>query len=111
VLVAAHGIPVAAAIATSAVLSRQFHAPHGVVGVLGQWGLLFAASTAVLLLVDRGARRLLPLAALLKLSMLFPDAAPKRLRVARHSGSVRRLQARLDEAKALGADDEPTRAA
>ena len=111
VVVAAHAIPIAAAVLTSAILSRRFHEPGGVAEMVGQWGLLFAASTAVLLVVDRAAKRLLPLAALLKLSMLFPDAAPKRLAVARRSGSVRSLQSRLDEAKALGADDEPTRAA
>lgn len=111
VLVAAHAIPIAAAVLTSALLSRRMHEPDGWVEMVGQWTLLLAASTAVLLLVDRGAKRLLPLAALLKLSMLFPDAAPKRLRVARRAGSVRSLEARLEEAKALGADDEPTRAA
>jgi putative nucleotidyltransferase with HDIG domain len=111
VVVAAHLIPISAAIATSALLSRQFHRPDGLAETAGQWGLLFAASTAVLLLVDRAAKRLLPLAALLKLSMLFPDRAPKRLSVARRSGSVRKLEARLAEARALGADDEPTRAA
>lgn len=111
VLVAAHGIPIAAAVATSAALSRRFHEPDGLAGAVAQWGLLLAASTAVLLVVDRAAKRLLPLAALLKLSMLFPDAAPKRMKVARRSGGVRNLQARLDEARALGADDEPTRAA
>jgi len=111
VVIAAHAIPVAAAVATSAALSRQLHEPSGWTGAVAQWGLLFAASTAVLLVVDRAAKRLLPLAALLKLSMLFPDAAPKRLSVAVRSGSVRNLQARLDEARALGADDEPTRAA
>ena len=110
-VVLAHALPIAAAVATSAVLSRRFTEPEGWTGHAGQWALLFAASTAVLLVVDRGAKRLLPLAALLKLSMLFPDAAPKRLTVARKSGSVRNLQARLDEAKALGADDQPTRAA
>jgi putative nucleotidyltransferase with HDIG domain len=110
-VVVAHALPIGAAVATSALLSRQLTEPHGWTGHLGQWTLLFAASTAVLLVVDRGAKRLLPLAALLKLSMLFPDAAPKRLTVARKSGSVRNLQARLEEAKALGADDQPTRAA
>jgi HD-GYP domain-containing protein (c-di-GMP phosphodiesterase class II) len=111
VLVAAHGIPIAAAVATSAILSRRFHEPSSWMAAVGQWSLLLAASTVVLLIVDRASKRLLPLAALLKLSMLFPDAAPKRLSVARKSGSVRNLQSRLEEAKALGADDEPTRAA
>jgi putative nucleotidyltransferase with HDIG domain len=111
VLVAAHGIPIAAAVATSALLSRRLHEPGSLASAVLQWGFLFATSTAVLLVVDRGSKRLLPLAALLKLSMLFPDAAPKRLTVARKSGSIRNLEARLAEAKALGADDEPTRAA
>lgn len=111
VVLAAHAVPVTSAVASSAVLSRQLHEPGGLTGAVVQWGLLLAVSTAVLLAVDRAAKRLLPLAALLKLSMLFPDAAPKRLTVARKSGSVRNLQARLAEAKALGADDEPTRAA
>lgn len=110
-MVAAHAIPIAAAVLTSAFLSRRLHEPDGWEAMVGQWLLLLGASTLVLLLVDRGAKRLLPLAALLKLSMLFPDAAPKRLQVARRSGSVRNLEARLEEAKALGADDEPTRAA
>jgi putative nucleotidyltransferase with HDIG domain len=111
VLVAAHGIPIVAAVLTSAILSRHLHAPGSFTAAVVQWGFLFAASTAVLLLVDRASKRLLPLAALLKLSMLFPDSAPKRLTVARKSGSIRNLEARLEEAKALGADDEPTRAA
>jgi putative nucleotidyltransferase with HDIG domain len=111
VLVAAHGIPIVAAVLTSAILSRHLHAPGSFTAAVAQWGFLFAASTAVLLLVDRASKRLLPLAALLKLSMLFPDSAPKRLTVARKSGSIRNLEARLEEAKALGADDEPTRAA
>lgn len=111
VVVAAHAIPIGAAVGASAFLSRQFQEPASWGGAVGQWSLLLVVSTVVLLVVDRAARRLLPLAALLKLSMLFPDAAPKRLSVARRSGSVRNLQARLVEAKALGADDEPTRAA
>ena len=111
VVVVAHAVPIAAAVATSAILSRRFHEPSGWAVAAAQWALLFAASIAVLLIVDRAAKRLLPLAALLKLSMLFPDAAPKRLSVARRSGSIRNLQVRLEEAKSLGAEDEPTKAA
>lgn len=110
-VVAAHAVPVVAAVVTSITCSRFFPEPGSWGEMLLQWVVLFAASTAVLLVVDRGARRLLPLAALLKLSMLFPDEAPKRLSVARRSGSVRHLAARLEEARALGHDDEPTRAA
>ena len=111
VVVVAHAVPILAAVATSIACSRFFPRPDGWSERVVQWIVLFAGSTAVLLVVDRGARRLLPLAALLKLSMLFPDEAPKRLSVARRSGSVRNLQVRLEEARALGHDDEPTRAA
>ena len=40
------------------------------------WVLLSGAATAVLIGLDRVARRLLPLAALLNLSLVFPDEAP-----------------------------------
>ena len=111
VVAVAHAVPILAAVVTSIGCSRLFPDPDGWAEMLLQWVVLFAASTAVMIVVDRAARRLLPLAALLKLSMLFPDEAPKRLSVARRSGTVRNLKARLEEARALGHDDEPTRAA
>jgi hypothetical protein len=41
---------------------------------------------------ERVARRFLPLATLLKLSMLFPTGAPSRFKVARKAGSLRQLE-------------------
>ena len=59
------------------------------------WGRLplavGCAATGVWL-VERAARRLLPLAALLELSLLFPDRAPSRFRVALRAGSTRDLR-------------------
>ncbi len=75
------------------------------------WLIVAAASTGVLLLTDRAARRLLPLAALLNLSIVFPDHAPSRYRVARRAGGVRTLQARLERARQLGVEREPVAAA
>lgn len=46
-------------------------------------GLLLAVGLAVAVVLERSARRLLPIALLLKLSMIFPDRAPSRLRLAR----------------------------
>ncbi len=46
-------------------------------------------------LAGAAGRRLLPLAALLRVSLLFPDQAPSRLRVARLSGSSRALTRRV----------------
>lgn len=106
-----HLVPIAAAVAVSAFLSRRLSAPHGTGETITRWTVLLVSSTAVLFVLDRLARRALPLAALLKLSMVFPDRAPQRLAVARRAGSVRHLEHRLAEAKALGADDEPARAA
>lgn len=53
------------------------------------WGLavLLAVAVAVAAAVERGARRLLPIALLLKLSMIFPDRAPSRLALARSAAT------------------------
>ena len=52
-------------------------------------------ATLVLGLADRALRRLLPVAALFKLSLVFPDRAPSRFRTAIRSGTVRQLQRQL----------------
>jgi putative nucleotidyltransferase with HDIG domain len=46
---------------------------------------------AVAVLAERGARRLLPMTTLLKLSLLFPDQAPSRFKVARQANATQRL--------------------
>src|SRR5437660_1554043 len=61
-----------------------------------------AAMVLVVIAVERVARRLLPLAALLNLSLLFPDQAPKRFAVARRVGRPRDLQRQLQEARDKG---------
>ena len=102
-------------------LLRAAH-PHGH-GPLW-YVVLLGSAVAVSLVVDRVARVFLPLAALLRLTMLFPDRAPSRLRLARRAGSSRQLAARLAERDrsastvaedvlalltALGAHDKRTR--
>ncbi len=67
--------------------------------------------TVVLLATDRLARRAMPLAVLLKMTMVFPDRAPKRLAVVRKSGSTRNLARRVEEARTHGIEDEPVVAA
>ena len=62
-------------------------------------------------LTDRVARRLLPLAVLLKMTLVFPDQAPKRMAVARKAGSTRDLARRVQEAKDNGMRDAPVIAA
>lgn len=55
-----------------------------------------------MILVDRALRRLLPLAVLLKLTLVFPDRAPSRFRVARRSENIHELRERLDAARGRG---------
>jgi hypothetical protein len=75
-----------------------------------RWWLLPAAAVSVVVCVgvERLTRRLLPLAALLKLSMLFPDRAPSRFKVARRALSVSSLseQAGTARTKDAGASAE-----
>ena len=107
----AYAVPVGAAIGVSLALSGHLPRPGGPWIEAGDWTALVGLSSAVLVVVDRLSRRLLPLAALLELSLLFPDHAPRRLAVARRAGSIRNLHARIEEAKRNGIADEPARAA
>ncbi|HUZ70359.1 MAG TPA: HD-GYP domain-containing protein [Candidatus Saccharimonadales bacterium] len=95
-------VPAVAGIAAGTFLSRLL--PH-TTGV-GPAILSFAAISAVMLVtiiaLERAGRRLLPLAALLNLSLLFPDRAPKRFAVARRVGRPRDLQRQLQEARDRG---------
>jgi hypothetical protein len=56
--------------------------------------LVLATSVAVSIGTERLTRRLLPLSTLLKLSMLFPDRAPSRFKVARGAAGAHRTLAR-----------------
>jgi HD-GYP domain-containing protein (c-di-GMP phosphodiesterase class II) len=79
--------------------------------LVGWWLTVLAVPTVVLVATDRLARRALPLAVLLKMTMVFPDRAPKRLAVARKAGSTRDLARRVEEARTQGIEDEPVVAA
>jgi putative nucleotidyltransferase with HDIG domain len=63
-----------------------------------------------LVIATRAARRLLPLAALLRLSLVFPDRAPRRFSTALRAGTARQLQARIAAAQASEQDDPATAA-
>ncbi len=66
------------------------------------WAAVLGTSTAVFVVVERGGRRLLPLSALLKMTMVFPDRAPTRLAVARRIGLTRDLERRVAGNEELG---------
>jgi HD-GYP domain-containing protein (c-di-GMP phosphodiesterase class II) len=95
-------VPAAAGIVAGTVVSRLL--PHA--AGFGPAALSFAAVSLVMLVtivgLERAGRRLLPLAALLNLSLLFPDRAPQRFAVARRVGKPRDLQRQLQEARDKG---------
>ncbi len=69
--------------------------------------VLVVLSLVTAMLVERLARAFLPLATLLKLTMLFPDKAPSRFKVARGASSTRWLQEEVE----MGKDDSESAAA
>lgn len=62
-----------------------------------------ALVTAILLVVSRLLRRLLPLSTLLRLTLYFPDRAPSRFEVARRAFSPNALHERLERDRQNGA--------
>lgn len=91
--------PFAMAVLATAAAARHLARPTGP-AVIGWWLLLALVATVVAAVADRVSRELFPLAALLQLSLLFPDRAPSRWAIARRSGSVRHLRRRIDAAEA-----------
>ena len=96
-------VPIAASIVGIHFASSIVPVPTGSPWLFLLWWVgLSALATGILILVDRVSRRLLPLVALLKLSLVFPDQAPSRLRTALRSGTVESLEQRVAEARAKG---------
>ena len=95
-------VPAAVGIAAGAALGRVLPRPNGFAGAALSFATVSLVMLATIIAVERAARRLLPLAALLNLSMLFPDRAPKRFAVARRVGKPRDLQRQLQQARDRG---------
>ena len=107
----AYLLPIALAVLAAFLVGRRLPVPTSWGGAVGAWLLLSVVSTVVLLGADRVARRLLPLSALLRLSLVFPDHAPSRYRVARSAASTRQLEAEVEAARSASTADERTEAA
>jgi HD-GYP domain-containing protein (c-di-GMP phosphodiesterase class II) len=102
--------PIAAGVTAGVALSRVIPRPEGA-AIAGWWAALLLTSFVVTEVVGRFLRRLLPLAVLMKLTLIFPDRAPSRFAMARRVGSIRNLEERVRHAKEHGLDDDPSRAA
>jgi HD domain len=107
--IAVFAIPVAASFGVALLLGhllpRAGSLPTHVLWVV----VIAAASLLTLLAVERATRQLVPLAALLDLSLIFPDKAPARFAVARRTGRPRDLQASLQRAQDSGHEDDARR--
>lgn len=88
--------PMAVGLGVVLALSDALHRPATLPALLGWWSLISIAGFVALFLTERGTRRLLPLAALLRLSLLFPDHAPARFAMARKSARPKQVLARLE---------------
>jgi len=97
-------VPVGLSILSTIVLVRLAPPPSEIGLRLAWFVAIIAAATLVMTLSDRIARRLLPLVALLKLTLVFPDQAPSRFAVALRSGTTRQLVERARDVSSRPAD-------
>ena len=104
-------LPMAVGLLVAFALTRAIERPAGLAGTLAWWLGIMVVATLAVRLTDRWARRLLPLAVLMRVSLAFPDKAPPRLRLALRSGNTRNLEELLADAEAAGREDDLTRAA
>jgi HD-GYP domain-containing protein (c-di-GMP phosphodiesterase class II) len=109
--VAIAGIPVLGAIGAAFVLHRLVPVPDATAGVVIRIVAIVLSAMVVLVVVERSTRRLAPLAALLRMSLLFPDRAPSRFSTALRSGNSKQLADRVEEIKRTGLSLEPNEAA
>lgn len=79
-------------------------------GLVHQWGsrwvqvgVVLVVAVVASVLVSRLTSRLLPLAVLLRMTMIFPDRAPSRLKVARRTTGMKDIQTRM---KSLSLDEQ-----
>ena len=90
-------VPFAASVVAAYVLSRALPAAPGTALLVARLLAIAVAATVVLRLVDVVMRRLLPLATLLDLTLVFPDQAPSRYRMALRNGASNvELQERIE---------------
>jgi putative nucleotidyltransferase with HDIG domain len=93
--------PIAVGLGVVWALTDELRRPAHLPGLIGWWLLISLAGFVALILTERATRRLLPLAALLRLSLLFPDHAPARFALARRAARPKQVLERLER---LGKD-------
>ena len=103
-------VPAVAGALASWEVSRIWTEPSGFWAVFSWFVVLVAVAVAVVLLVQRVARKFLPLAWLFSLTMAFPDRTPSRLVTARRAASRRARHQALERLRQHGLGDDPAEA-
>src|SRR5271156_3543464 len=89
---AAVAAPFAVSIVAAMAVGREIPRGEALFRQALWWVAVLGSSAVAFVGAERLCRRLLPLAALLKMTMLFPDQAPKRMKVAWRAGTTRELE-------------------
>src|SRR6266511_2073116 len=103
--------PAVAAAAVGIAISRWLPIPQGTAETAAWWALFLAATVATWLVCASLLYRLLPLATLLDLTLLFPDAAPSRFAVLRRNANPRQLERELRRVQEMDPSTEPSKRA
>jgi hypothetical protein len=104
-------VPALAGMAAAWGVTQLLGDPSGVAETIGWWTALVGAAVAAVVVTQRLAKRLLPLAWLLQLTLAFPDRAPSRLSIARRAARGRALRKAAADARRDGLGDDATAAA
>ena len=103
--------PLVVAAGVSIGLSVVLPTPSSWRWALVRIAMIAALSMTTITIVERSARRLLPLSTLLRLSLVFPDQAPSRFKLALKAGSGKRMERALTEARTNGLSADRAQAA
>ena len=101
-------LPMVASVVVGWIAARAMPHPSSPLSIVAWWAVFLLALTVPAALCVKLGRRVLPMAALLKLTLVFPDRAPSRLQVAKRAGRTRDLKRRLASGEA---SDDATEAA
>ncbi len=104
-------VPFLLAVIVTLAISSGLAAPTTRAGQVSQILFLVAISAIVMLATDRVAKLAAPVALLLRISMVFPDRAPSRVRVAMRCSSEEELRKTLLEVNDGGLGDTANEAA
>jgi hypothetical protein len=88
-------LPVAVSLVVTLAAGRVVPRPNALGPMVVWWVAIASLSTLALMLTARALRRFLPLVALLRLSLVFPDETPSRFKMALRTGTANQLEQRL----------------